>query len=68
LPFFALPVNLFYTSFSFVLQAAAKYLWSMVGMAVGVQIRPGSFAQLFWWMPEHSFASRNVQIAGLAAI
>jgi hypothetical protein len=34
----------------------------------GAQTRPGSFAQFFWWMPQFSRASRNVQIAGLAAI
>jgi hypothetical protein len=47
---------------------AAKFLWSMVGTAVGAHNRPGSFAQYFWWMPNHSNVSRNVQIVGLAAI
>jgi hypothetical protein len=41
---------------------------ALVGMAVGAQNRPGSFARYFWWMPQHSTVSRNVQIAGLAAI
>jgi hypothetical protein len=59
-------MNLFYTSFFSC--TAAKYLWSMVGVAVGAQNRPVSFAQYFWWMPKYSTVIRNVQIAGLAAI
>jgi hypothetical protein len=47
---------------------AAKYIWSIVGTVVGAQTRPGSFAQFFWWMPQFSQASRNVQIASLTAI
>jgi hypothetical protein len=65
-------MNLFYTSSFLVLQqntcGAWWGLWSMVGVAVGAHNRPGSFAQYFWWIPKYSTVSRNVQIAGLAAI
>jgi hypothetical protein len=37
-------------------------------MDVGAFTRLGSFAQFFWWMPQFSRASRNVHIAGMAAI
>jgi L-asparaginase/Glu-tRNA(Gln) amidotransferase subunit D len=37
-------------------------------MAVGAPTRLGCLAQLFWWMPQFSQASSNVQIAGMAAI
>jgi hypothetical protein len=47
---------------------AAKYVWSTVAKAVGATDRPGSFTQFFWWFPNLVPASRNVQIAGLAAI
>jgi hypothetical protein len=65
LPFCFAHESILHLFFSY---TAAKYLWSMVGMAVGAQNRPGSFARYFWWMPQHSTVSRNVQIAGLAAI
>lgn len=47
---------------------AAKYVWSTIGMAIGASDRPGSFTQFFWWFPQYVSASRNTQIAGLAAI
>jgi hypothetical protein len=47
---------------------AAQYVWSLVGMVVGAPTRPGSFAQFFWWTPQFSHTSHNVQIAGMAAI
>jgi hypothetical protein len=46
----------------------SKYVWSLVGMVFGASTYPGSFSQYFWWMPPISSASRNVQIAGVAAI
>ncbi|XP_071680257.1 uncharacterized protein [Lolium perenne] len=47
---------------------AAKFVWSSVATALGAPDRPGSFTQFFWWLPRIIPASRNVQIAGLAAI
>jgi hypothetical protein len=47
---------------------AAKFVWSAVGKLVGANSRPGSFTQFFWWLPQFIPASRNTQIAGLAAI
>jgi hypothetical protein len=47
---------------------AAKFVWSVVGRLIGAQTRPGSFTQFFWWFPQFVPASRNTQIAGLAAI
>jgi hypothetical protein len=40
----------------------------LVGMVFGASTYPGSFAHYFWWMPQISSASRNVQIAGVAVI
>ena len=48
--------------------SAAKYVWSVVGTAVGARNRPGSFLQFFWWLPQFINASRNVEITGPAAI
>jgi hypothetical protein len=39
-----------------------------VGKLIGAPSRPGSFTQFFWWLPQFLHASRNTQIAGLAAI
>jgi hypothetical protein len=39
-----------------------------VGNLIGARSRPGSFTQFFWWIPQFIPASRNTQIAGLAAI
>jgi hypothetical protein len=47
---------------------AAKFVWSAVGKLIGARTRPGSFTQFFWWIPRFIPASRNTQIAGLAAI
>jgi hypothetical protein len=47
---------------------AAQIVWSSVATAIGASDRPGSFTQFFWWFPRLIPASRNVQIAGLAAI
>jgi hypothetical protein len=47
---------------------AAKFIWSAVGNLIGAKSRPGSFTQFFWWIPRFIPASRNTQIAGLAAI
>jgi hypothetical protein len=47
---------------------AAKFVWSSVATALGAADRPGSFTHFFWWLPRIIPASRNVQIAGLAAI
>jgi hypothetical protein len=47
---------------------AAKFVWSAVGNLVGAKSRLGSFTQFFWWFPRFIPASRNTQIAGLAAI
>jgi hypothetical protein len=48
--------------------SAAKFVWSVVATAVNSPTRPGSFSQFFWWFPQFAPASRNTQIAGLAAI
>jgi hypothetical protein len=37
-------------------------------MAMGAPDRPGSFTHFFWWFSQYVRASRNTQIAGLAAI
>jgi hypothetical protein len=47
---------------------AAKFVWSSVATTIGAPDRPGNFTQFFWWLPRLIPASRNVQIAGLAAI
>jgi hypothetical protein len=47
---------------------AAKDVWSTVAVAIGANDRPGNFTQFFNWFPRFVPASRNVQIAGLAAI
>jgi hypothetical protein len=48
--------------------AAAKFVWSCVAKSIGAPNRPASFTQFFWWFPNFFPASRNVQIAGVAAI
>jgi hypothetical protein len=48
--------------------SAAKFVWSAVATAIKSPTRPGSFLQFFWWFPQFFHASRNTQIAGLAAI
>jgi hypothetical protein len=48
--------------------AAAKFVWSCVAKSIGALNRPASFTQFFWWFPNFFPASRNVQIAGVAAI
>jgi hypothetical protein len=48
--------------------SAAKFVWSAVAIAIKAPTRPGSFSQFFWWFPQFSHASRNTQIAGLAAV
>jgi hypothetical protein len=47
---------------------AAKFVSSSVARSIGAPTRPGSFAQYFWWIPQFLPVSRNVQIAGVAAI
>jgi hypothetical protein len=47
---------------------AAKFVCSTVGQAIGAPSRSGSFTQFFWWFPQSMHASRNTQIARLAAI
>jgi hypothetical protein len=47
---------------------AAKFVWSCVARSIGAPTRPGSFTQYFWWIPQFLPVSRNVQIAGVAAI
>jgi hypothetical protein len=39
-----------------------------VARSIGASTHPGSFAQNFWWIPQFLPVSRNVQIAGVAAI
>jgi hypothetical protein len=39
-----------------------------VARSIGAPTRPGSFTQYFWWIPQFLPVSRNVQIAGVAAI
>lgn len=48
--------------------SAAAYVWGTVTNTLGATTRPGCFSQYFWWITQHSAFSRNVQIAGLAAI
>jgi hypothetical protein len=48
--------------------STAKFVWSVVATAINSPTRPGSFIQFFWWFPQFIPASRNTQIAGLAAI
>jgi hypothetical protein len=48
--------------------AAAKFVWSCVAKSIGAPNRHASFTQFFWWFPKFFPASRNVQIAGVAAI
>jgi hypothetical protein len=48
--------------------SAAKFVWSAVATAIKAPTCPGSFSQFFWWFPHFIPASRNTQIAGLAAI
>jgi hypothetical protein len=48
--------------------AATKFVWSTIAMSIGASDRPGNFSQFFWWFPRLVPASRNVQIARLAAI
>jgi hypothetical protein len=48
--------------------SAAKFVWSTVATAIKSPTRPGNFSQFFWWFPQFVPASRNTQIAGLAAI
>jgi hypothetical protein len=47
---------------------AAIFVWSAVANAIGSPTRTGSFSQFFWWFLKFVSASRNMQIAGLAAI
>jgi hypothetical protein len=47
---------------------AAKFVWSCVARSIGAPTCPGSFTQYFWWIPQFLHVSRNVQIAGVAAI
>jgi hypothetical protein len=47
---------------------AAKIVWSFAATTIGAPDRSENFTQFFWWFPRLIPASRNVQIAGLAAI
>jgi hypothetical protein len=47
---------------------AAKFVWSSAATAINSPTHPGSFSQFFWWFPKFVTASRNTQIALLAAI
>jgi hypothetical protein len=48
--------------------AVVKFVWSTVATAINSHTRPGSFSQFFWWFPRFVLASRNTQIASVAAI
>ncbi|PNT60803.1 hypothetical protein BRADI_5g05195v3 [Brachypodium distachyon] len=47
---------------------AAGYVWSIVSLIIGAQMRSNCFSQVFRWLPQHICVSTDVQVAGVAAI
>jgi hypothetical protein len=47
---------------------AANYVCSCAGKAIGAPTRLDSFSEFFWWFPQFSHVSYNVQIGGITSI
>lgn len=48
--------------------AAARYTWSVVALALGLNNRPSCFTQYFVWIASSTKLCRNIQVVGIAAI
>jgi hypothetical protein len=52
----------------FFLCPAAKYMWSVVSLAIAAFDKPGNFTQYFDWIPRDARNLVNIHVVGLAAL